>query len=179
MPPVTACVRLNPSHSGEVVWGERIDPARLVVLNVPLPESEHRLQDIVLNDGAESGTRELNNTKAPVFHELAIWQRSKYSMFRVNIRTEDASAQDILMEFCRSRKLGLDDWSSIRILCAECSRGNPGSHDCGAIQEEGRRRFGLAAQTRKDAIAVLRDWKESGDDAEFSDLEVVLNATVH
>jgi tetratricopeptide (TPR) repeat protein len=179
MPPATACVRLNPSHSGEVVWGERLDPARFVIMNVPLPESEHRFHDIVLNDGAENGTRELNTMKVPVFDELAIWKRSKYSTFRVNIRAADASAPDSLLEFCRSRKLGLEDWSSIRILCDKCSRGNPGPHDCPAIQEEGSQTFGLAAQTRDEAIAALRDWKESVNDAEFGDPELVVDATVH
>jgi hypothetical protein len=35
MPPVTACVRLNPNTFGEVVWGTRIDPARIQIRNVP------------------------------------------------------------------------------------------------------------------------------------------------
>jgi hypothetical protein len=55
--PSVACVRLNPRESGEVVWGERIDPARTVVQNIPLPESGRRFRDIVLNDGAPNGTR--------------------------------------------------------------------------------------------------------------------------
>jgi hypothetical protein len=53
-PPVTACVRLNPQSSGEVVCGERLDPARLLILSVPLPESRHRFYDIVLNDGQKT-----------------------------------------------------------------------------------------------------------------------------
>ena len=31
MPAVTACVRLDPSGSGEVVWGQRLDPARMAI----------------------------------------------------------------------------------------------------------------------------------------------------
>jgi DNA-directed RNA polymerase specialized sigma24 family protein len=41
------------------------------------------------------------------------------------------------------------------------------------------RRFGLAAQTREEAITVLRDWEQSIDDAWFSDPELVLDATIH
>jgi hypothetical protein len=67
----TACVRLNPQSSGEVVWGERLDPARLVILNVPLPESRHRFRDIILNDGAENGTRAVGGIQVPVFAEFA------------------------------------------------------------------------------------------------------------
>jgi tetratricopeptide (TPR) repeat protein len=41
-----APVRLSPREHGEVVWGLRIDPARIVIKNVPLPESGHRLWSI-------------------------------------------------------------------------------------------------------------------------------------
>ena len=57
------CVRLNPSGSGEVVWGKRIDPARIRIANVPLPESNRRYGDIILNDGAEEGTRTSRGTQ--------------------------------------------------------------------------------------------------------------------
>lgn len=179
MHPVTACVRLDPGDSGEVVWGERLDPARFVILSVPLPESSHRFHDVVLNDGAENGTRELNDSRVPVFDELAIWERSKYSTFKVEIQTWGASAPARLLELCQDRKLGLEDWSSIRMICAECSRGNLGPHDCKAVAADGSRRFGLAARNRDEAITVLRDWKRTVEDAEFSNLEVVLDATVH
>jgi hypothetical protein len=48
-----ACVRLLPSSNGEVVWGERLDPARIEIGNVPLPESGRHFRDIILNDGAK------------------------------------------------------------------------------------------------------------------------------
>lgn len=54
MPPATACVRLNPKDDGEVVWGERLDPARIAITSVPLTESGHRFNDVVLNDGAHA-----------------------------------------------------------------------------------------------------------------------------
>lgn len=38
-------VRLNPDGAGEVVWGDRIDPVRVRVLNVPYPESGFRYGD--------------------------------------------------------------------------------------------------------------------------------------
>jgi len=84
-PAVTACVRLNPRSSGEVVWGERLDPARLLILNVPLPESRHRFRDIVLNDGAENGTRVVDGDQVPVFDELGVWRASEYSTLRVRL----------------------------------------------------------------------------------------------
>src|SRR5260370_20218699 len=74
MPTVTACVRLDPAGLGEVVWGQRLDPARMVILNVPLPESGHRFHDIILNDGDSNGTRvDEHGREVPVFDELSIW----------------------------------------------------------------------------------------------------------
>lgn len=49
-------VRLNPDGAGEVVWGDRIDPVRVRVLNVPYPESGFSYGDIVLHDGAPVGS---------------------------------------------------------------------------------------------------------------------------
>ncbi len=34
-----APVRVNPVEKPEVVWGRRLDPARIRILNVPLPDS--------------------------------------------------------------------------------------------------------------------------------------------
>src|SRR5260370_16889563 len=52
MPTVTACVRLDPAGLGEVVWAQLLDPARMIILTVPLPESGNRFPDITLNAGA-------------------------------------------------------------------------------------------------------------------------------
>lgn len=43
-------VRLNPDGSGEVVWGRRIDPVRVRIESIPLPDSGYRCGDVVLHD---------------------------------------------------------------------------------------------------------------------------------
>jgi len=93
MPSVTACVRLNPNSSGEVIWGTRIDPARIQIRNVPLPSSNRRYRDIVLNDGASTGTRTAGDQQYPVFDELAIWYPSKYSTFQSVLSMNDGGGQ--------------------------------------------------------------------------------------
>ena len=80
---VTGCVRLDPNGSGEVVWGERIDPARTVISNVPLPESGRGFRDVILNDGAANGKRaDADDNEIPVFDELGVWKASPFSTFR-------------------------------------------------------------------------------------------------
>ena len=180
MPPVSACVRLNPQDSGEVVWGERLDPARLIVLNVPLPESNHRFRDIVLNDGAANGTRMKDGAEFPVFDELGIWQASEYSTFATALTLPNDESERELVRVCTESGIGVEDWSSIRIICAECSRGNPGPHDCKQRQaEDGTRRFGLAAANYEQATRTLQHWMAISEGAGFRDLHIVLDARLH
>jgi len=179
-PAVTACVRLNPRSSGEVVWGERLDPARLVILNVPLPESRHRFRDIVLNDGAENGTRVVNGVQVPVFDELGVWRASEYSTLRVRLLVPNDESERQLLQICDASEIGIEDWSTLRIICDECSRGNPGPHDCKAREsEDGTRNFGLAAKNYEEAVRALRKWATISEGTHFGDLETVFDARVH
>jgi hypothetical protein len=181
MPGATACVRLDPSGLGEVVWGQRLDPARMAILNVPLPESCHRFNDIVLNDGAANGSRvNSKGTEVPVFDELSIWKVSEYSTFRVKFNMRDDSAQERLVDLCTAADIGIEDWTTIRMLCAKCSRGNPGPHNCEAKPlEDGHRRFGFGAKKQEDLSKVLHEWASSNLGAAFDTPEQVLAAALH
>jgi hypothetical protein len=176
----TACVRLDPAGLGEVVWGRRLDPARMVILNVPLPESGYRFHDIILNDGASNGTRvDRHGNEVPVFDELSVWEVSEYSTFRVRLQIQDDSAEKHLSDLCAAHELGIEDWTTIRILCAECSRGNPGPHKCEAKPlEDGSRRFGFGAKKQEDLSSVLREWVSANAGADFGNLELVLSAAL-
>lgn len=174
MSPISACVRLNPKESGEVVWGERLDPARIAILSVPLPESNRRFHDVLLNDGASSGTRkDSNGNEVPVFNELMIWKKSDYSTFAVQVSAPDESSIDDLVTLCIERDIGVEDWSTVRFICTECSRGNPGPHVCQA-SAPGNTSFGFAAKTKQDLIDLLIVWKDHSHDTEFSQPELVL-----
>jgi hypothetical protein len=174
----TACVRLDPARLGEVVWGKRLDPARMAILNVPLPESGHRFHDIVLNDGASNGTRvDRHGNEVPVFDELSIWEVSEYSTFRARLHMLEDSVVEHLTKLCVVHELGLEDWTTIRILCAKCSRGNPGPHECEAEPlEDGSRRFGFGAKKEEDLENVLQEWASANAGADFSNLELLLSA---
>ncbi len=163
-----ACVRLNPGTSGEVVWGERIDPARIVLDSVPLPESGRRFRDIILHDGALNGTREFHGERVPVFDELVVWRESAYQTFRVVLELPNPGAGDRLAEICRERGLGLEDWSTLRWICAECSRGDPGAHDCTKdVARDGT--HAIAARSGEEARSALAKWTAKVPGAAFSE----------
>ena len=171
-----ACVRLDPDGLGEVVWGQRLDPARMEVMNVPLPESEHRFHDIVLHDGAPAGTRISDGREFPVFDELMLWQASAYSTFQVNLAPSQSALQGLL-EICNQRELGCEDWSTIRMLCGQCSRGNPGPHDCRMIdQQQGRAAFGFAARSEAELAHTLRHWSEQFSVKDVGNIQLLLAA---
>ncbi len=147
--PMTACVRLNPNSDGEVVWGNRIDPVRLRIDSIPLPESGHRYRDVVLHDGATSGTRIIKGDEVPVFDEMAMWKQSNYSTYEVAIKVPNSDAEADLVRRCLDQGMGLEDWSTIRWICAECSRGNPGPYECTHGQVIGRFLIGEELRDRR------------------------------
>lgn len=172
-----ACTRLDPNAAGEVVWGRRIDPARIVILNVPFPESKHRFRDIVLNDGAANGTRQRGGKEVAVFDELTLWKASDYSTMQVNLNVPDEGAMETLVDLCDENELGIEDWSTVRILCAQCSRGNPGPHKCGAGDEKlGRVAFAFAAKNESQLTKVFEQWHERHPSVDYGEIQMLLGA---
>lgn len=155
-------IRLDPERRGEVVWSERICPARAVIRNVPLPESGHFYGDIVLHDGAPTGFRMLNGKKVPVFNALDRLVRSVYRTFILDLPGSTAAQRAELAEVAFERGTWAEDWSrSVTFLCRSCSEGLPHTkHD----SELGDRRPELAvAAAAKDAAdleGILDAWRK-------------------
>jgi hypothetical protein len=170
----TACVRLNPEGAAEVVWGERIDPARIRILNVPLASSNRRYGDILINDGAEEGTRLSGGQEYPVFNELGLWRPSSFSTFEVELHMPNASAMEGLEEKCREKDVWVEDWGTMRILCATCSRGNSGEHEC-VTKEPDASRYGFAAKSEMALRKMLAEWAEVHDGIEVGEVKLVLS----
>ena len=61
----SAAVRLSPEGEAEVVWGRRLDPARIEVLSIPLPSSGRRWGEVVLHDGVPHGERDHRRRARP------------------------------------------------------------------------------------------------------------------
>jgi len=92
------------SWDTEVVWGVRLDPARIRIQNVPLPSSGHRFGDVVLHDGDPSGTRVLDGQEVPVFDEILLRERSPVPTCGVAV-TAPADVEAVLTSWA-SRDVG-------------------------------------------------------------------------
>ncbi len=151
-------IRLTANTEGEVVWCHRIDPARAILLSVPLPESGHRWGDLVLHDGAANGYRMLQGQKVPVFDELAILQQSGFVTFVAELKAEPDTLETLSLI---ADDLGgaAEDWStSTHILCKECSEGTPGHlHDAERMTPADPH-CGIAARDEAHAQEILNAW---------------------
>ncbi|HSH80086.1 MAG TPA: tetratricopeptide repeat protein [Herpetosiphonaceae bacterium] len=171
-------IRVNPSGDGEVLWCDRIDPARAIIRNVPLPESGHRFKDLLLHDGAPNGYRMSRGREVPVFDALAILAPSSFSTWEVVVEAPSPDDCVALEELAQDRGLGAEDWSTIRRLCVMCSEGRPhASHDW-VVEYEPARRWGIAAHSESDVREILARWSaEAG--REIESLRRVLEARSH
>ncbi len=171
-------IRLNPDGDGEVVWCCRIDPARAIIESVPLPESNHRYQDLLLHDGAPNGYRKLGSREVPVFDELQLLKPSEFGTFEVLI---DGVTPDLLDKLIDSEvekagdDLAIEDWRTIRRLCRACSEGRPFDQTHTHEQDTGsERRVGIAAKSEKRVRELIAAWREKLPEATFSEINCAL-----
>lgn len=166
-------IRLNPWSSGETVFARRIDVVRARLLNVPLPESGHRLFDIVLHDGAKTGERALDEGSVPVFNALQILQRSDHRTFVAFIRCPSADDLEALQQAELPGIGYVEDWTaSIVSLCLRCSYGvahtdedGDTAHDDGAASNDDwqvERNLGIGAQGKAAVERLLANWVAAG-----------------
>jgi hypothetical protein len=166
------------TYQTEVVWGRRLCPTRIRIMNVPLPESGHRFGDIVLHDGDTIGTRRLGDQEIGVFNQIALWQRSVLPTLTVALEASGAEAVGDLLDRLDHAGLAGEDWTdNIQVLCRACSEGTPGSgdhhHDQDAAAWKTDRQVGLAGAP-DDVQPVLDRWAAGGPGRTWSDLDIAL-----
>ena len=154
----TTPVRLDPDGDAEVVWAVRIDPARAQIVSVPLPTSRYRWQDLVLIDGAVAGERVVGKRTYPVFNVLQRLAAAPYRTFIIELATSDPTVVSVLEECADQAGGAAEDWgTTTRILCHDCSVGNPHEH----VEGDGppaHPHCGLAARDHDHAQAIISAW---------------------
>ncbi len=119
----SAAVRLSPEGEAEVVWGRRLDPARMEVLSIPLPSSGRRWGEVVLHDGVPHGERvTAAGPSYPVFDEIELWAPSPVPTWVVLLEAATEADRDALEQLASDAGFAAEDWSSsVRLLCRTCS----------------------------------------------------------
>jgi len=169
-----ASVRLNPWGSGETVFARRIDVVRARLLNVPLPESGYRFGDIVLNDGASTGRREIEGGTVPVFNAMARLVPSDFKTYAVFVGCDEPADVEALLEASVPGIGYAEDWThSVVHYCLRCSYGTPHRHDQADADEgwNGDRNVGIAAQSRASLDRLLTQWQAKGSGRRVDDID--------
>jgi hypothetical protein len=122
-------VRLNPDDGGEVVWGRRIDPVRVRIENIPYASSGFRAGDVVLHDGAPTGTRSWQGVDYGVFNVLQLHAPSCMTTFDLEVEAQGIDDIRALDEAVAGVGGQIEDWTAtVRVLCKACSEGMPHEH---------------------------------------------------
>jgi tetratricopeptide (TPR) repeat protein len=155
-------VRLNPDGDAEVVWGHRIDPARVRLTNIPYPASGFRCGDVVLHDGAPIGERTWQGRAYPVFNVLELLDASALSTYEAEVEIGVDADLDALLDALEKAQVEHENWTAtVRMLCKQCSEGTPHEHHDLLLGKEWQacHVVAIAANDPVAAQAVLAAWK--------------------
>ncbi len=174
-------VRITQDDQVEVLWANRLDPARAQIVSVPMPDCGVRFHDIVLHDGAPRGTRQLNGKEVPVFDWLEFWQRSNYSTYVIEANVPNELAANTLDKIVAGTELALEDWASnVQMLCKACSEGTPHEHHDSASEAEvvwqPECELGVAALNDQALADVLDVWQAAHPEVEIIEVYNALDA---
>lgn len=154
-------IRLNPKTSAEVVWCDRIDPARALIRNIPFPTSGHRYGDLVLHDGAPNGYRQLGESEVPVFDELELLEALPFATYEIVVEAANKEDREALTLRAEEFELPIEDWSTVRMLCYLCSTGRPHAHHEPQTNNQGSLvRYGIAARDEIEVTNLLEAWQK-------------------
>jgi tetratricopeptide (TPR) repeat protein len=161
-------VRINPDDDGEVVWAQRLCPVRARILNIPYPSSGYARGDIVLHDGAPTGSRlDPEGRERDVFNVFGLFETSGQSTWDAQLvaATEaDIQALEALCE-AQGESLYVEDWTAnVQTLCKACSEGKVHAahdHDGGPAEWVTERRVGFSGSMEA-VEAVLEAWVGEG-----------------
>ncbi len=160
-------VRLNPDGDAEVVWGRRVDPVRVRIENIPYASSGYRAEDIVLHDGAPTGTRTSRGREYDVFNVLQLHMPSRMTTFELQVDADSPADIEALEEAVAMARGHVEDWTSnVRMLCKACSEGRPHEHhDADGGKDDrwmARRVLGASADDEPALRAALARWASPG-----------------
>jgi len=139
--------------NGDVVWCERLDPARTKIITTPLPDSEHNYNDILLNDGVPDGYRKINGKEIPVFNEIECLVKSKYKTYSLKIFSE----KDLIVEYINTIKdKHVENWTdSLRFICNACSKGIHDYTSHTKLEKEDYLWLGIAVQNKSELDNII------------------------
>jgi tetratricopeptide (TPR) repeat protein len=108
---------------GETVWGRRLDPARIQLLSIPLPDGGFRSDDVLMHDGQPVGSRVSEGREYPVFNLIERLQASPVPTISVEVQAAEGAVAELL-SMAATRAMRVENWTeSVALHCLACSTG--------------------------------------------------------
>ena len=147
----------------EVVWARRQSPVTARIDSIPTLATKFRFGDVVLHDGAPTGTRiGANGREYSVFNVFELFTPSDFVTFEVVLDAPDEAAVAALDKECQVAGVEFEDWAAnMRVLCKACSEGRAHQQHDHAIADDQwkiRRRVGIATRKPEELDALLDRW---------------------
>jgi hypothetical protein len=88
-------------------------------------------------------------------------RKSNYSTYSITVYTNQQQPIDKLLELCEIENIQVEDWSTVRLLCRQCSEGTPHEHHDDELKEahKNERYIGFAAERKQVILNVLDNWR--------------------
>jgi len=151
-------VRIATPDGQEVVWAERLCPARARVLSVPF-DPARRFGEVVVHDGAPNGERVADGRRYPVFDELARFEGSDLATLSVTVTADGPGDVDALLSAFQERDLGAELLGNGKLLCKCCSES---AHPVSRSAPPSGPQTVLLAAPEDEASSLLDAWRSAG-----------------
>ena len=152
-------VCLNEKTRPEIVWANRMDPARARLESVPQPSSGFHHQDILLIERAENMHHILGTHKIPVFRVIERLKDSRIPTFSVELHTQENSEVQLLAHLCHQQRLGFDNWSMANRQMSIRQNEQINYYKMESEPSGSTTLIGLAARKKITIHKVLQEWK--------------------
>jgi tetratricopeptide (TPR) repeat protein len=160
----------------EVVWAHRLSPVTARIANIPTPEARFRYGDVVLHDGAQTGTRlYAPGDERSVFNVFELFEPSEYATLDSRLDVPDEEALEALHRACEAAGVEVEDWTgSMQTLCKACSEGRAHEqhdHEEKTGEWKVERRIGFASTDVGIVEEILVKWQGEGTGRDIGSLE--------
>ncbi|MBE9609873.1 tetratricopeptide repeat protein [Chitinilyticum litopenaei] len=170
LPAAAAAVRVRNGKQIDVLLGERLDPARVRVTQVPLPDCGVRYGDILLNDGLGNGVVTHQGIELPVREVLSTWAVSNHATYVLEAVVESKAQLDTLVELAARAGLPLQDWGGkVRYVLPTEGKHAPAEPEWQKVRE-----IGIAAEDDQPVADLLDAWLAACPEVDIREVYVAL-----
>lgn len=143
----------------EIMWAQRICPARAVIKNIPHPGSDRKYNDIVLLDQNIQGHHRAGYLRLPIYDELGVYKTSNYSTFSCLLH--DATKEDVmnLHKLCLSAGLGFEVWANAARAYTPSTMTEQPEYYAFDLPSQAELLVAIAAKLKKHVLETLNNWK--------------------